>query len=1405
MDAAARTIPPPGTARHAKRLSNVKEAEEIEKSNEKQKNFSRPLSPQQSGPSTNGAAKKYTHGAGSWFTQGSGSDSTPPRPGTSDGLPTYKPVESQATFSRTSSMSSRKNRNSSAPGSHLSQANENSERSYGVAPGTKYGDPERSYGIAPGTAYGAPEKVYNPHTRKLFPKSKEQSRKSQQSLQDSAKMEDKIYDPNTRSFIPRSQAIQNSPEVIAKERELDPRSASATTTNKQRPKIAPVDTTPVPPPRNPARLSPRSESPSSPPTSPRGLSKQPSLIREDTEAEEAAEASIPVKKKPKDTGRATQPSPVPSKAYKTPALSHQRSSSLDVPSAGREGAGRGRNVSQSPQRSAHFSPSPVMRPERHVPPARDVSPAKPALKYSPASSVRTNSPVAIFSPGAAATVPNPPSEASESPSQGSQDGLAVKKKKSARVSFDEQPHEIESSWNAESTPLQRSRSPVFEEDDDGTMKPRPALPSFGSVRRERMQPEPAEKVTEMPPERHEASSDHAIGGILKHSLEPIPPEVTSKESAGYISDESSEADIPASTAATTEVAKPEEHEQQRAGSGETNVRDFADATRTDLEGENADVPAITLLPPTPGVGDEDKRELGQEDDEDDNRRKSMDIKLPGGWNGDDEANDTEDATEQLLTNAVQSTPDSISRERRPSVEDSAATQTVTPIQLTHSPLQLSDADDSDDSDAFSDAVEDPSDLEDEGGFASLDAIIESPIGVMSSPMETMGKISEPAMPESPSTQQAAKKAEKTEAGRDGDTSPKSGDWGDATAYWSQLSKERRQQIEREHLSSDDEARPAPATVAVKKPKSKTTQGSSKKVETNVGSKRLEQPTPKQPAQSAMRKSMRSEPEHPPHEDAVHMRKSMRSGGGMAASMREGPPPRRPQSEYIEPRGALQKKNIRPMSSGGLSASSAGAALVASQPPSSGGPKSQQSSYPTLRKPSQGRPDQSQVSARLQKELAKADDSDSETSFKKRRRARSGSTADSQGRYTMKRSMRTGSIDQTVGTTAGDGRPSSPTASDRNGRSFSIRSLSPPGPFFGRGKAGSSREPLRQETAPRTTLREAPQPSSRPTATMAPAAKPRFKSRFADSDDEDEGDTSKGRVYRSRFADSDDEADLTPVRGIPRKQGQEDGDSTDLEDEGENESKKVSGKRGKTSTAMATDPADVEKAMAAARRNLGMPEDSTDTAKQGETLHKGTLRTAPVEESPQSTPKAENMNVTTPEKKRKGFMGGFLRRNRNSSSSVQQLQQKGATQAPASPIIAPEPQGSTEQDPPSVPISFPSENLMQNSQSRPKMTRGESGLSKVSEVPPVDAQNVESRPTTSGGFSPEPIRLARTMRPDLGSRSQSGQPLGHRVKIQAGEEGSEPGEREKDQRATYSQRTGKKKKFGMLRRAFKLDD
>ncbi|RJE25108.1 hypothetical protein PHISCL_02579 [Aspergillus sclerotialis] len=65
----------------------------------------------------------------------------------------------------------------------------------------------------------------------------------------------------------------------------------------------------------------------------------------------------------------------------------------------------------------------------------------------------------------------------------------------------------------------------------------------------------------------------------------------------------------------------------------------------------------------------------------------------------------------------------------------------------------------------------------------------------------------------------------------------------------------------------------------------------------------------------------------------------------------------------------------------------------------------------------------------------------------------------------------------------------------------------------------------------------------------------FKSRFVDSDNEETGDGPK--FMHSRFDDSSDDEEpaensLPPVRGIPRRQGRYDGDSTELEDSSEDE-------------------------------------------------------------------------------------------------------------------------------------------------------------------------------------------------------------------------------------------------------------
>lgn len=93
-------------------------------------------------------------------------------------------------------------------------------------------------------------------------------------------------------------------------------------------------------------------------------------------------------------------------------------------------------------------------------------------------------------------------------------------------------------------------------------------------------------------------------------------------------------------------------------------------------------------------------------------------------------------------------------------------------------------------------------------------------------------------------------------------------------------------------------------------------------------------------------------------------------------------------------------------------------------------------------------------------------------------------------------------------------------------------------------------------------------STRKAASKSPTRKklargpgPLFSSRFDDSDDDGYGADDHAHNFRSRFADSSDEEDrpgkntLRPVRGIPRRHGKEDGESTELEDSSDDEGRR----------------------------------------------------------------------------------------------------------------------------------------------------------------------------------------------------------------------------------------------------------
>ncbi|KAK4935252.1 hypothetical protein LTR66_015481, partial [Elasticomyces elasticus] len=936
------------------------------------------------------------------------------------------------------------------------------------------------------------------------------------------------------------------------------------TKKKKRIVVPPIDTStpsqvPEPPPRSPLRAMSPTQSPIvRPPQSPTirasgYLHKQPSIVREDPEGEEEeahvagaitsrnSENNRTVPSAMERTGKVITTSAGPAVAYVASTAQHNRSVSqpaLSVPSAATPTSGSRKRVgSLSPGRSAHFAAGLVVDSSggvKHNPPPRSVSPAKSALKHSPAPSVTNNSPRTSYT----GNRPKPPgSDGSDTTSLASQDGdKSAKKKRNVRVSFDNDataiPHSAGSAAsNSPMSPAFGARGilpsgrttfhPAAAEGDqeDELMKPRPTLPSFGSVRGNKSRENPiehAQKVTETVPssmetstgtlpDQYQLSNDQVIGAVLAshqasvsaRHMQPAPQAkmrdssplpASSKEATGNSSDEDEEHD--------SRGKQLDSHESNN-GSQSTHTSALnpthakVNAIMDDSDAD-ADVPAINILPATPGL-DEDAKQLEP-------AWREEHFAVPGGW-GEEQRTASHEIVEHHATDP---TPATVGISEPTPVEEHTSTRAGTLSQEaeTHSPiLNAIDESDSDDSAIYSDAAEDLSDLED-GGFASLDAIVESPMA----PYAPGIPITTP--PESPKVAAPVNKQPLVTAARSDThaTAGESGDWGQATAYWSSLSKQRRQQLEREHFSSDDEAKPAPAVV--KKPKKKKVkqqtalaapQQADQPQQTRTQPKKVSTEQEPKHGAPAIRQSMRSTPGHAPVENETHMRRSMRSDGMMRTSMRgaENRSPR-PSSEYQD-RDPPRMKNVRPASAG---------RPTATKPPTSAVATASLQNQAAQKSVQPGPPPPTRKTF--------SNDSDSESSFKKRRRP-SVSASDAGGKYTMKRSMRSASVD--------DSRPISPLpASTRGAGKLSLRSMSPTGSFLGRSTMRTSmrasvdsttptlRNPDRTRSPPRFGMsafsKPKPVPAQQPAARAAPAKK-MFKSRFADSDSDGDAPASRG--------------------------------------------------------------------------------------------------------------------------------------------------------------------------------------------------------------------------------------------------------------------------------------------------------
>ncbi|KAF2221760.1 hypothetical protein BDZ85DRAFT_264352 [Elsinoe ampelina] len=1100
------------------------------------------------------------------------------------------------------------------------------------------------------------------------------------------------------------------------------------------------------------------------------LNKQPSVVMEEPDTEQditkqkreqdsAYPKLDPAKQRSPQTQhlapRSREPSLTPSTSSAGSPHMRSRPVSLEVP--------------DHSHKSAHFSSNIIDTPSgvRHNPPPRSISPAKSALKHSPSSSIRTTSPVATFSPP---TRP-PGSDTSDSMSLTSQDGIkTTKRKKAARVSFDDSA--IEQIHEREPKPLtngvknaRRSLSPGLSDEDmdDETMKPRPALPSFGSVRKttpRRNQPESPEKVTETLNDttkqrdaQQGTSSDHAIASILNdaHGKKtshdenaPLPPEVTSVEGTGHFSDSGESSD-------EEELIKVHKRDPQGVP---TAVQEPAqkrdDLVARDSVAQHMAVPDIHVLPATPGIEDvpnELMQESGPKAEDssvkpDDIASKPTRVSVPGGWDEDEEEPVAAGISQLVVT------PSTSSKEPQEAGEEQAES-------------------DSDDSAAFSDAAEDPSELE-PFGYASLDAIVESPLPSRDKQKEQAASpaMSSPLFDSSPEV---------------GTPTSDNNDWSRASAYWSNQ-KQQLQRRESDQPATEDETSaqslPAPKPKAVK-PRNKPV------VENPSGATSSRQPA------RQMRSSMREKQPRVVEERPSTFRKTMR-----------GPPPGPPRPTPAErtkpvPTSALQQKTMRPASAGGLPSKPA----------------------PVTAKPS-------------------ANDSDSESSFRKK--PRRGSASDT-GRYTMKRSMRSASLDRDQ-----ERRPSSSQGVPGPGR-WSLRSMSPPGDTP-QSNRSAFRTSLRGTSIPEgPTLRgsnsiaQGKQSKSGkfsmsgfsrgakpPAATPAPAQTEKaFKSRFADSESEDEAPVSaptRGpkQGFRSRYADSDDEddqprhiaADLTPVRGIPRPTNTIHEDSTDLDDSSDDEfSRRRRAKRDSARTVAkpaVPSQADIDKAMAAARQNVAamtgnqaLLEPSTP---KGKVQKRVTLQTDA--QSPPDAPATPAITTdAAPIARRKGLLGSIFSR-RNSSSSVTSVSKPAATTTDMTPPASPgSPRGKLQRR--HAPKLSRNASAQSQLSTKSDMSTGTTATATTTPAAPATpampavkeddetelwplepprmpaAEEERERPASSDGVAESGRAKLSEARPKLERRSVSG---GEKIKPQV-----------------YSEKTGKKKRFGRLRRAFRLDD
>ena len=1123
-------------------------------------------------------------------------------------------------------------------------------------------------------------------------------------------------------------------------------------------------------------------------------------------------------------------------------LQGPKRTSLDVPGAARPQSlspARAAHFSSQPE---YESPDGT----KHQPPARSVSPAKSALKHSPSRGTSPVGVIVGGQNRRQGLSPSENSDTASNMSDDGSRSLP-KKKKSARVSFDDgsvavgraasPPMSPDSPvvLSPQSKPKSRSwfdlvreknqESITSDSDQDSIIKPTPALPSFGSIRSRNN--DPALDSTDEPKSSGDrgndtlrstdTSIDQVVGGLLSQDAaiknkkdglqpvpyqrpqDPLPPEVTSVEGSGYHSDEE-----------TNIFDKLQEAKRSATEDGTHQISDdvltketASSDVRRDKMASEPNVPLISLQPATPAL------ETGRSD------RTSW-LGMPGGFPSASEAAESSGnyvapgpETHPEITPATvgiaEPEPEAVAAQHDPETPHVGEV-----AEGLRTQIELQSGNESEDTGGsiYSDAAEDPEEP-DGDGFGSINAIVESPAAspILAAVGPTnMAPTAKTARPSPLARNDSELSEPASDAG-----------WDRAQAYWSGLSQTKRQQLEQAAAPGALEKTIIPSEStrgpeSVKKTKKKNPKASTSSPGTN------DPALPPWPDKQYRNEIARpAPPKVPPPKTSMgnaqtdrqetRMRSSMRNGPlpksalrnngqadntqetHMRSSMRNGPPPkstsrnvdqRNSVQSQPESRAALQKKN-RPLSAMAMidyNKPQASPAPTHSRAVSTGTPTT--SLTPVLTQPKNKKP--------MAKPKLSRNDSDSSSSFKK---ARSSTPTSNSNRYSMKRTMRPSSVEarpQSLAITQPlSGRTSSPAGSTAR-RPFS--SVDP----GSSGMRTSMRDSTNSGKPARTTLRgsmDSKRPKSpsrfgfgKTSKATAVNSKPvsRFSSRFGDSSDEEDDRPN----LSSRFADSSDDepAELTPVRGIPRRI--DEGDSTDLED------------------------SSLENVATPSKPKMNGAKAPASTKPEGLALASGSLRaasgdgpTAVMGSGLQAKKAAEKEN------KKRSFFASLGSKKRD-SSSVRQTDTENAprrdtalersraetqvtTASKGGRVLGP---GSPKADPVSLqpPTVASPTSTAQSSPKSPKLQRRNTPkrLSSANDIswplaqsPGGTTGNVDNRPRTSDG-QPKPVNAAAG-RPDLGMSRSTVQSEGADVTGVA----------------VAMEATGKKKRFPMLRKAFGL--